>query len=166
MRSGELDIGAHVAIRNLSEQLVPVLSESLAHIRNALLHYVNQKRGDLVEEAVFHVVVPGADENAVVWLYYEVVANVVDDDCLVHGTTQQRQVLHKEGPVLTGVLPVESVFDVLAHVDLVNDLVSVLLHRRSEDHDLVVLGHRLNELDAARPHKEIAFISVLKTRLF
>ena len=62
-------------------------------------------------------------------------------------------------------LPVQSVFDVLAHVDLVNDLVSVLLHRRSEDYDLIVLGHRLNELDAARPHKEKAFVAVLQTRL-
>ena len=94
MRSGELDIGARVTIRNLSEQLVSVLSESLAHIRNAFLHYVNQERGDLVKEAVFHVVVPGADENAVVRLYYEVVANVVDDDRLVHRTAQQRQVLN------------------------------------------------------------------------
>lgn len=162
--SVELDIWFDVAVRDLPQQLVSVLSQGLAHVRNALFNYVNEQRRDLIEEAVFHVVIPGTDKNAVVRLYYEVVADVVDDDRFVELAAQQGEVLHEEGPVLARVLPIEPVFYVLAHVDLVNYLVGVLLHRRGKDHNLVVLRHRLNELDATRPHKEKAFLTVLDKR--
>jgi hypothetical protein len=60
------------------------------------------------------------------------------------------------------VLPVQSVPDVVTHVDLVNNLVSILLQRRREDHDLVVLRHRLNELNAAGSHQEEAIVLILQ----
>ena len=49
-------------------------------------------------------------------------------------------------------LAIESVLDVVANVDLVNHLVSILLKSRSKDDDLVVFGHRLDELHTARPY--------------
>jgi len=42
---------------------------------------VNQERCDLVQVAILHIVVPGADKDAVIWLNDEVVGDVVDDDC-------------------------------------------------------------------------------------
>lgn len=62
-----------------------------------------------------------------------------------------------------GVLTVESIADIVADVDLVDHLISVLLHSCSEDHDLVVLGHRFNKLDAAWPHQEKTFLPILIT---
>ena len=58
------------------------------------LNDVNQERGDLLQVAIFHIVVPSADENAVVGLDYEVVAYVVDDDCLRQFPPKQRQVFN------------------------------------------------------------------------
>ena len=59
-------------------------------------------------------------------------------------------------------LPIQSVLDVLVHIDLVNHLVCIVLQRRCEDHDLVKLGHQLDEIDAARPHQEVAIGAVLE----
>ena len=58
-------------------------------------------------------------------------------------------------------LTVESVFDVVANVDLVDDLVSVLLQGSCEDHDFIVAGHCLDELHAARSDQEEAIVLVL-----
>ena len=58
-------------------------------------------------------------------------------------------------------LTVKSIFDVVANVDLVNDLVSIFLKRCREDYDLIVLGHSLDELDATRPNEEKAIILIL-----
>jgi len=142
--------------------LITIGAKSSPHIRHLSLHDLAQQRSDLVQEAVSHVVVPGGNENTVIGLEDEVVRDVVDDDRLVDVTAQQRQVLHQERPVLTRVLPVESVFNVVANVDLVDDLVGVLLQSRSEDHDFVVSSHRFDELHAPRSHKEEAIVLVLK----
>ena len=109
-----------------------------------------------------HVIVPSGNEDAVVWLQDEVVADVVDDDCFVDVSPQQTQVLHQEWPILTCVLSVQPVLDVVANVDLINHLVSVLLQSCCENYNLVVLCHRLDELDATWSHKEKAIILVLK----
>lgn len=61
---------------------------------------------------------------------------------------------------MTRVLSIQTVLDVVPDVDLVNDLICVLLQRCSEDHDLVVLGHGLDELDATRSHEEKAVVLV------
>lgn len=53
-------------------------------------------------------------------------------------------------------LPVQSILDVVADVDLVNHLVSILLQSSGEDYNLVVLGHLLDELDATWSYKEEA----------
>ena len=57
-------------------------------------------------------------------------------------------------------LSVESVLDVVAYVDLIDDLVSVLLQRGCEDHNLIVLRHRLDKLHAARSHQEEAIVLI------
>ena len=57
-------------------------------------------------------------------------------------------------------LAVESVFDVIADINLVNHLVSILLQRRSEDYNLIVLGHSFDELHATRSHKEEAIVLI------
>lgn len=46
-------------------------------------------------------------------------------------------------------LAVQTVLNVLADVDLVNNLVRILLQRCSENDDFIVLRHRFDELDAA-----------------
>lgn len=96
-----------------------------------------------------HVVVPGANENAIVGLTNEVVANVVNDDCLCQVTAQQSQVFDEEGAVLRGVLSIETVLDVVACVDLVDYLICVLLHCCCKDDDFVVFSHCFDELNTA-----------------
>jgi hypothetical protein len=59
------------------------------------------------------------------------------------------------------VLAVEAVFDVLVHIDLVHDLISVLLKGGGEDDYLVILGHQLDELNTTWPHEEEALLTVL-----
>ena len=63
---------------------------------------------------------------------------------------------------MTGVLSVETVFNFVTRIDLVNYLVGILLKGRSEDHDFVVPSHRLNELHTPRSHKEETIVLVLK----
>lgn len=58
-------------------------------------------------------------------------------------------------------LSVKTVLYVVAGVNLVHHLVGVLLQCRREYNNLVVQSHGLDELDAARPHEEEAFRSVL-----
>lgn len=137
---------------HLAEQLVAVLAHGLADVGALLLNDFAEERCDLVEVTVAHVIVPSRDENAVIWLNNEVIANVVDDDRLAKGPAQQTQVLHQEGPVLTRVLPIQSVLYVVPYVDLVDDLVGVLLERCSEDNYLVVLRHGLNKIHCSRTH--------------
>jgi len=79
---------------NLAEQLVAVLAHGLADVGALLLNDFAEERCDLVEVTVAHVIVPSRDENAVIWLNNEVIANVVDDDRLAKGPAQQTQVLH------------------------------------------------------------------------
>ncbi len=63
---------------------------------------------------------------------------------------------------MTRVLSVKSVLDIVANIDLVDDLVSVFLQGGGKNHDFVVLSHSLDELNAARSHKEKAIVLVLK----
>ena len=58
-------------------------------------------------------------------------------------------------------LPIKSVLDIVSNVDLIDYLVSVLLQRRSEDYNLIVLSHSLDELHAARSHQEEAIVLIL-----
>lgn len=62
---------------------------------------------------------------------------------------------------MRSVLAVKPVLNVFAHIDLVNHLVGVLLQRRSENHDLVVLRTRLDEVHAPWSHEEEAVILIL-----
>lgn len=150
------------SIRNLPQNLISIRSEALPDVGQLLLDDFDQQGRNILQEVVAHVVVPRRTENAVVRLNYEVVRDVVDDYDSGQVPAQQAQVLHQEGPVERGVLSVEPVLDVPVHVDLVDDLVRVVLQRRSEDHDLVELGHQLYKVDAARPHQEVAVGAVLK----
>ncbi len=59
-------------------------------------------------------------------------------------------------------LSVKSVLDIVANIDLVDNLVGVFLKSGGKNHDFVVLSHSLDELDAARSHKEKAIVLVLK----
>ena len=58
-------------------------------------------------------------------------------------------------------LPVQAVLDVLAYINLVDYLVSILLQGSREYHYLIVLGHQLNELHASRSYQEEAVLAVL-----
>lgn len=155
------DVRRFCSIWDLPQNLIPIGPQSTPHIWTFLLNDFTQQRSDLVEEMVSHVIVPRWDENSVVWLQDEVIADVVDDNCLFYVASKQTEVLHKERPVLASVLSVQTVLDVVAHVDLVNNLVSILLQSGCEDHNLIVLGHSLDELDASRSHQEEAVILVL-----
>lgn len=161
LASIKCDGGLAVSLHHLAKQLVTVLAHGLTDVGTILLNDFCEERRDLVEVTVAHIVVPSRDENAVIWLNNEVIANVVDDDRLAQGPAQQTQVFHQEGPVLTCVLPIQSVLYVVSYVNLVDDLVGVFLERCCEDYNLVILCHSLNEVHCSRTHQEEALRSVL-----
>ena len=59
-------------------------------------------------------------------------------------------------------LSVQSVLDIVADVDLVDDLIGVFLQGGGKNDDFVVFCHSLDKLHAARSHKEKAIVLVLK----
>ena len=61
-------------------------------------------------------------------------------------------------------LSIEPILNVVANVNLIDDLISILLQSCCEDDDLVVAGHSLNKLDAARSHEEKAVILILNKK--
>ena len=61
------------------------------------------------------------------------------------------------------VLTVEAVLDIVADIDLVDNLVGILLQGRREDDNLIVSGHGLDELNTARSHQEEAIVLILYT---
>ena len=58
-------------------------------------------------------------------------------------------------------LSVKAVLDVFVHVNLVYDLVCIVLEGCCEYHDLVKLGHQLNEVHTAWSNQEITIASIL-----
>lgn len=57
-------------------------------------------------------------------------------------------------------LPIKSVFYVVADVNLVHNLVSILLKGCCENHYLVIFGHLFDELDTSWTNQEKAFCSI------
>ena len=57
-------------------------------------------------------------------------------------------------------LTIQSVLDILVDIDLVDDLVGIVLESGGENDDLEELGHQLDEVHAARAHKEVAVASI------
>ena len=108
----------------------------------------------LKQGRVGFVVEPTLDENAVVGLEREVLGHIVDDDCFVQRTADSTQVLDEHHVVRGGVLSVEAEGDAFVLVDGVEHPIRIVLHRRSENDDLVHLRHLLQELVAARPDPE------------
>lgn len=76
-------------------------------------------------------------------------------------SAQQTQVFHQKGPILGGVLSVEAILDILAHINLIDDLICIFLQSRCKNHNFVIFGHRFDKLDAARSNQEKAIILVL-----
>ena len=58
-------------------------------------------------------------------------------------------------------LSVQPVLDIVADIDLVDDLIGVFLQCGGKNNDLVVFCHGFDELHAARSHKEEAIVLVL-----
>lgn len=75
-------------------------------------------------------------------------------------STEQAEVFDQEGTILGSVLSVQPMPDVVAHIDLIDDLIGVFLKGGSEDNNLVVLGHQLDELHAAGADEEEAVLAV------
>jgi hypothetical protein len=62
---------------------------------------------------------------------------------------------------LRGVLTVKSVLYVLVDINLIDDLIRVILQRRGENNDLIVLCHKLDKVHATGAHQEVAVAPVL-----
>ena len=63
---------------------------------------------------------------------------------------------------MTCVLTVKAVLDIVADINLVDNLISIFLQGCREDDDFVISGHGLNKLNAARSHQEETIVLVLK----
>jgi len=75
-------------------------------------------------------------------------------------SSKQAEVFDEEGTILGCMLSVQPMSDIIAHIDLINNLIGVFLQCCSEDNDLVVLCHQLDELDAAGADEEEAVLAV------
>ena len=133
----------------LSKHLVSVSSQCQPDIKHPFLNNFAQKWRYLVQKAVVHIIVPCADKNPILWLQYEIVRNIVDNNCFFNVPTQQTQVFYQKWTVLRSVLSVEPVFYVLFHIYLVNYLVSVFLQCGCKNHNFIVFGHCFNKLNAS-----------------
>ena len=71
--SRELNLRLFSTISYLSQDLVAVRPQGLAHIWNLLFNDFHQQWRDLLKEGITHVVVPCRNEDAVFWLQDEVV---------------------------------------------------------------------------------------------
>ena len=147
----ELGPGFFVSVHDLPKYLVAILAKGLAHIGHSLLCDVDQERCDLRQVVVVCIVIPRGNEDSVVWLADKVVRDIVNYDCFIHVPAEQRKVLHKERSILGSVLTVKSVCYVAAHVDLINHLVGIFLHRSCKNDDFIILRQSLDELNAAWP---------------
>ena len=134
-----------------------------------------QEWGQLGERCVGHVVEPTFDKDAVVRLELEIFGHVVDNDGPGEVSTDTAKVLHKDRAIWQGMLSVHSVADMLILINLIKNPVGILvkcknykrretyiLHGCSENHYLIDLTHFPKEDIAARPHKEVSFLSDLK----
>jgi len=75
-------------------------------------------------------------------------------------SSKQAEVFDEEGTILRCMLSVQPMSDIIAHIDLINNLIGVFLQCRSEDDDLIVLCHQLDELDATGTDEEEAVLAV------
>ena len=58
-------------------------------------------------------------------------------------------------------LTIEAVLDIVADIDLVDNLIGVLLQGSCEDDNFIVSGHCLDELNTARSHQEETIVLIL-----
>ena len=75
-------------------------------------------------------------------------------------SSKQTEVFDQEGTILGSMLSVQPMPDIIAHVNLVDNLISVLLQCCREDNDLIVLRHQLDELYTARADEEEAVLAI------
>ena len=79
---------------------------------------------------------PSLNLNSIVFLSFEVILDVVNDDGLGQVSANAAQVFHVHSIIQLSVLPVESVFDQVALlVQVVQYEVSVVLRSRCENHN-------------------------------
>ena len=149
-----------LTLSNLSQNLVSVGSHSNTYIWNALFNELTQKWGDFAQEVILHIIIPGRDENAVVWLQDEVVRDVINNDRTLQITSKKAQVLDQERPILGSVLSIQPIFDVIVHINLVYNLVCILLKSCCEEHDFIVFCHQLNKLNASRSYQEETVLAI------
>ena len=127
-----------------------------------MLDYLHQQWRYFFQEIIIHVIIPSRYEYAVFRLEDKVVADIVNNNRLIDVSAEQTEILDEERSVLRGVLSVQSVLDVVCRIDLVDDLISVVLEGCREDHQLVELGHQLDEIHTAWSHQEVRVRAVLQ----
>lgn len=118
------------------------------------MYYLLQKGRQFKQGCVAHIVEPTLDEDAVVRLEREVLSDIIHNDGLVERTTNPAQILDEGDSRRRAMLTVESEGDATLFVDLIEDPVSVVLHRSCEDYYFVDLAHLFEEFVAAGSHSE------------
>ena len=73
----ELNLRLLSPVGDLPQDLVPIGSEGLPNIGDLLFYDFHQEGRNLLKEGIAHVIVPGGDKDAVLWLQDEIVRNVI-----------------------------------------------------------------------------------------
>mmetsp|Transcript_17978 Transcript_17978/g.41678 ORF Transcript_17978/g.41678 Transcript_17978/m.41678 type:complete len:257 (-) Transcript_17978:1380-2150(-) len=126
--------------------LIPILVQNLRHFDTRLDELV-QQRHQCKQSSVVGVIIPRANEDAIVRLQHEVLLHIVNNERSVQVTAYSAQILGENWTPWKCMLTVQTVVDQSAWVDLVNNPVSIILSCCSEDNELVAKhGHPLQEL--------------------
>jgi len=119
------------------------------------LHQRLQKYAEFIELPIGWIAKPGEDLDAVSWLPFKVVADVIDNNCLAKIPSNFAQVFDINAVIELTVVSIQPMRDIIMTllrsglVNIVENKVSVIFDSCREDDDFVKLRHILEELDTA-----------------
>jgi hypothetical protein len=106
---------------NLLKHLISELSQGFSHVIYLLLRDFFEERSQLRRYCVGYAIEPTPDEDVTVLLEFDVLGNIVHDNCTREVVANATQVLHEDRNLRKGMLTIHKVADALALVDLVKD---------------------------------------------
>lgn len=98
---------------------------------------------------------PAANGHRVLWMEDVAGGRIVDDDGFLQVSSHLTQILDIIALVVVAAFPEEPMVDDVVYIQLVEERVTVLGHRGSEDHHFVDFAHSLEKCIDAGPFYDI-----------
>lgn len=116
-------VESHHRVRHASFQLLDHLvaeaPKCISHVGHLLADYLLQERSQLLQCRVGHIIEPAPNEDSIVRLQLEVLSHIIDNECPREVPPNLAEVLNEDRPRTSGMLPVESVANVVILVKLI-----------------------------------------------